>query len=228
MPDEVFSEVFSEAAFSLEDFSADSPLADVPPAALLGEPELLSPEELSPSDSLLAVELELSPVVGVVEVVAVVEVAVVSVASFSAEVSVGGVISGVLFGVTSDTLVPPHEERPKPERSMRAPAASAMMRELGRCLLTCRAGPSAGRMWDSRSGPSERVGHTTGRSAGSPPPTAVAMTQGRAAAACPRSPSARQSRDRGKSRREAPLQGPRVQLMGCAGDSAGSYSRPAL
>lgn len=138
---------FSGAAFSLVAFSEDSPPAEVPPAA----PELLSPEELSPVDSLPPVVLvEASPVVGVVAVLAVVEVEVVSVASFSAEVLLGGVISGVLFGVESDTLVPPQEARPRAEMSMRALVASAMMRERDGCLLTCRADPSAGRRWDSR------------------------------------------------------------------------------
>jgi hypothetical protein len=105
----------------------------VPPAALLSPEEL----SLSPSDSLPPVVLvEDSPLAGVVAVVAVVEVEVVSVASFSAEVSVGGVISGVLLGVASDTLVPPQAARPRLESSMRALAASAMKRERDTCLLT--------------------------------------------------------------------------------------------
>ncbi len=116
----------------------------MPPAA----PELPSADAPLSLDSLLGVELdELSPVVGVVDVVAVVDVdvEVVSVASFSADVSFGGVISGVLFGVASETLVPPQEERPTPERRMSALAASATVRERDALTLTCRADPSAGR-----------------------------------------------------------------------------------
>jgi hypothetical protein len=128
---EFFSEVFSDDAFSLEAFS-DSPPADVPPAAPLSEdPEPLS-EELSPLDSLPPVVLDLdsSPVVELVDVLAaVVEVEVVSVASFSAEVSFGGVISGVLLGVTSETLLPPQELSPRPKSNMRALAPSAIRRE---------------------------------------------------------------------------------------------------
>jgi hypothetical protein len=111
----------------------------VPPAAL-------SPEELSLSVSLAPVVLvEGVLVVGAVEVVAVVEVEVVSAASFSAEVSFGGVISGVLFGVTSETLVPPQEASEKAEMSISALAASATMPEREVYLLTRRADPFAGR-----------------------------------------------------------------------------------
>lgn len=119
----------------------------MPPAA----PELPSAEAPLSLDSLLGVELEeLAPVVGVVDVVAVVDVEVVSVASFSADVSFGGVTSGVLFGVASETLVPPQEERPTPERRMSALAASATVRERDAVTLTCRADPSAGRKWGNR------------------------------------------------------------------------------
>ena len=84
--------------FFLATFLADSPPAARPPAAS----ELLSPEALS-LDTLppVGVLVELSLVVGVVDIVAVVEVNVVSVASFSADVSFGGVLPGVLFGVAS-------------------------------------------------------------------------------------------------------------------------------
>lgn len=127
-----------EADFSEEAFS-DSP-ADVPPAAPLSLEEELSLD--SPPSSVLEDDpVPLVPVVPVA-VVAVVEVEVVSVASFSAEVSLGGVISGVLLGVASDTLVPPHAVTPSEARSIRALAASAVRRE--RCLarFTRRADPS--------------------------------------------------------------------------------------
>jgi hypothetical protein len=86
----------------------------------------------------------------VVEVVAVVDVEVVSVASFSAAVLSGGVISGVLLGVTSETLVPPQELIPRPERQIKAPAASATTRVRYGGALTPRAAPSGGRRWGSR------------------------------------------------------------------------------
>jgi hypothetical protein len=132
-----------EDDFSDEAFSLDSP-AEVPPEASL------SPDELSldsPPSSLL--EVEPVPVVEVVAV-AVVDVEVVSVASFSADVSFGGVISGVLLGVTSDTLVPPHALTPSEARSIRALAASAIRRERCGGRLTRRAGPSAGCRLSSR------------------------------------------------------------------------------
>jgi hypothetical protein len=137
-PLDAFSDVgFSDAAFSLGEppVAADSPPADVPPP-LLSVGWLLSPDEGSPPVSLALVELEVEPVVPVVDVFDVVDVAVVSVASFSAEVSAGGVISGVLFGVTSETLLPPHELSPKPERRTRALAPSARVRDRCGALLT--------------------------------------------------------------------------------------------
>jgi hypothetical protein len=141
-------EDFSGSVFSLEAFSEDSP-AEVPPAAPLSEePDVSS--ELSPV-SLPSVEpVDSSPAVDLAAVVAVVDVEVVSVASFSAAVSFGGVISGVLLAVTSETLLPPHELRPKPERSISALAASASERERCGAMLTRRAGPSGARRWDSR------------------------------------------------------------------------------
>jgi hypothetical protein len=64
-----------------------------------------------------------SPVV-VFGVVDVVEVEVVCTDAFSALVSVGGVMSGVLFGTASETLLPPpHELKVTPQRSV-AVAAS--------------------------------------------------------------------------------------------------------
>jgi hypothetical protein len=90
--------------------------AEVPPPAALDPPEdsledsppvslLLDPPEDSEEDP--------SPVAPVapVELVEVVEVEVVWTAAFSAEVSVGGVMSGVLLGVTSETLLPPPQAR---------------------------------------------------------------------------------------------------------------------
>lgn len=123
---------FSDEAFS------DSP-ADVPPEASLS-PDELSLDSPPPS----ALEDDPVPLVPVVPVAAfaVVDVEVVSVASFSAEESLGGVISGVLLGVASDTLVPPHAVTPSDARSIRALAASATRRERCVARFTRRADPS--------------------------------------------------------------------------------------
>ena len=108
LPPEVdFSEVFSASP------------AEVPP-------ELSLDSEEPSLDSLPPVELVFSsPPVDVFAAVEVVEVAVVSAASFSAEVSFGGVISGVLLGVGSDTLDPPQADRPMLASSSTTLAASA-------------------------------------------------------------------------------------------------------
>jgi hypothetical protein len=63
--------------------------------------------------------------VGVEEADVVVVVEVLSAAPFSALVSFGGRISGVLFGTASETLDPPQPASATPPRSRRA-AASAM------------------------------------------------------------------------------------------------------
>ena len=131
-PEDDFSDVFSDS------------LADVPPE--------LSLDSDDPSlDSLPPVELVFSSLpVDVFAAVEVVDVAVVSAASFSAEVSFGGVISGVLFGVASETLEPPQDDRPIPARSSTALAASAAIERGRSARLTRRAGPSADRKWGSR------------------------------------------------------------------------------
>jgi hypothetical protein len=84
--------------------------------------------------------------VAVVEdfVVAAVAVVLVRVASLSADVLLGGVISGVLRGVASETL-PPQAASVKPQARTSAHAPSALRR-----ALTLPAGPSAGRRWGSR------------------------------------------------------------------------------
>ena len=116
--------MLSEGAFS-EDAFSDSP-ADVPPAAPLSEELELSSEPVPPDSPVELEDSSLPVVVGVVEVVAVVDVEVVSVASFSAEVSFGGVISGVLLGSASETALPPQAVKPVPQRRIRALAPSAM------------------------------------------------------------------------------------------------------
>jgi hypothetical protein len=73
--------------------------------------------------------------------VVVVEVEVFCDAAASALVFVGGLISGVLLGTASETLVPPHALTVSPQSSA-AQAASAT-----RALTT---GPCACRTWDSR------------------------------------------------------------------------------
>ena len=106
------------------------PPAEVPPAS----PLLLSPVSLelppladSPPDSLSEASLEDSeePSVEVpFAVVDVVEVEVVCTAAFSALVSVGGVMSGVLFGTASLTLLPPPQAQRATGHSSRMLAAS--------------------------------------------------------------------------------------------------------
>ena len=98
----------------------DSP---VPPVlSLLGVPELsFAPPELS-SASPAAVVLELVVEALVVEVVAVV---LVRVASLSAVVLLGGVISGVLRGVASETLLLPQAPRARPQASASSEAPIA-------------------------------------------------------------------------------------------------------
>jgi len=109
-------------------------LALSPPAAFSFSPAEAPPEgvdslELPPLGaasllSLLALSLleepadELSPEV-VVVLVAVVDVDDVWAAAFSALVSVGGVMFGVLLGTVSEMLLPPHPPRQTPPSSTR-------------------------------------------------------------------------------------------------------------
>ena len=88
-----------------------APLEDSSPPSLLVVSEPLEPS------------LELSPVVVVdcFAAVEVVEVEVVWAAAFSMLVSVGGMMSGVLLGTASDTLVPPQPPSASPpSRATRA------------------------------------------------------------------------------------------------------------
>ncbi len=102
-------------------------------AAALEDGSPLSPVVLSP-----LVEV-LSPVLLVL--VDVVEVEVVCAAAASALVLVGGVMSGVLFGTASETLLPPQAPIVSPHSSA-AQAASA-----ARALTAV---PCACRTWGSR------------------------------------------------------------------------------
>jgi hypothetical protein len=122
------------AGFSL---SAEAPPEAPDVAGSLAPPEadsLVSPEVDSPEVLSLALLV-------VVLVLAVVEVDAALAAAASALVSVGGAISGVLFGTASETLVPPHALNVSPHIRT-AHAASAT-----RALTT---GPCACRTWDSR------------------------------------------------------------------------------
>lgn len=99
-------------------FSAEA-LPELVVLSLFAPPD---PLELAGSSLEVPAELlgELEPLL---EVVATVEVEVVGVASLSAWVLVGGVISGVLCGGTSaELLLPPHAASVKPTRSAAAPA----------------------------------------------------------------------------------------------------------
>jgi hypothetical protein len=124
---------------------------EVPPAELAAGVvlSLLAPPGCSPEllDGSSAPAVPLEPVVDVVEVVAVVVVEVVWVASLSACVLLGGVISGVLWGATSAVLPPPPQApNVMPPRStaalarpaVRARAAAARPLPRGRCRTTVR------------------------------------------------------------------------------------------
>jgi hypothetical protein len=109
------------------------PPAEVPPASpllvSLAPLELPPLDDVSP-DSLLAGSLEDSeePSVEVpFGVVDVVEVEVLCTAAFSALVSVGGVMSGVLFGTASLTLLPPPQATRPIGHSNRTLAAIATL-----------------------------------------------------------------------------------------------------
>jgi len=104
------------------------PPADVPPAdsPLLSEAPLSLPplddDSSPPLDSSLDAVEEVPSLDLAVEVL---EVEVVCTAAFSALVSVGGVISGVLFGTASLTLLPPPQAPRPTEHSSRMLAAIA-------------------------------------------------------------------------------------------------------
>ncbi len=118
-------------------FSAEAPPEGVASPEL---PEEDSPVELSPSEE-DSPEDELSPEELVEVLVDVVDVAVVCTAAFSALVSDGGVISGVLLGTASETLLEPHAPSETPARS--ATHALSAKRALT-------AGPCAFGRWGSR------------------------------------------------------------------------------
>jgi hypothetical protein len=101
--------------FSLEAFSS----LPVPPEVLSSFVAPDSPSDASPLDSASVDSVPL-----LVDVfVAVVDVEVVEAAAFSALVSAGGVMSGVLFGAASETLLPPHDASARAHR-IAVPAAS--------------------------------------------------------------------------------------------------------
>lgn len=139
--------MLSEDAFS--DVFPDSP-AEVPPAAPPSEDSGFSSEPVPPDSPVELEDSSLPVVVGVVEEVEVVDVEVVSVAPFSAEVSLGGVISGVLFGTASETVLLPHAVKPVPQRRIMALAPSAMTRWRFDPSLTRPKDPCAGGTWGSR------------------------------------------------------------------------------
>jgi len=176
------------------------------------------PDELELEGSSLEVFAE--PVEGLeplLEVVATVDVEVVGVASLSACVLAGGVISGVLCGGTSaELLLPPHAASVRPTSSAAAPArigASDRSREtppfggnprFDQRGVTSPTGPSGVRRWGSRSDPSAPAARTRDRSAGSQPRREAWRWMAQAEAPCPRPPAARPTPDRGRSRQVAP------------------------
>jgi hypothetical protein len=129
----------SFAALSLDaDFSFSAAAPPEAPA-VLGAPALEGVSLVSLAGaSALEEELSLALLVVLVDVV---EVEVLCTAAASALVSVGGVISGVLFGTASETLLEPHALSVSPASSA-AHAASAT-----RALTAV---PCACRTWGSR------------------------------------------------------------------------------
>ena len=128
-------------AFAAPSLAADfSVSAEAPPdgLAVLGVPALEDAPLSLAGASALPDELSLLLPVVLVDVV---DVDVVCAAADSALVFVGGVISGVLLGTASDTLLPPQALTPNPP-SNAATAASATR------ALT--AAPCACRTWGSR------------------------------------------------------------------------------
>jgi hypothetical protein len=129
------SSVFvASAGFS---FSAEAPPEGVAPPVGL-EPAAVSLDSLAGVSPLAG---DVSLVLVLLVLVVVVAVDVVCAAAASAVVFVGGVISGVLLGTASETLLPPHPPIAAPH-SNAAHAASA------RRVLT--AVPYACRTWGSR------------------------------------------------------------------------------
>ena len=116
-----------ELAFSV-DFSF-SP-AEVPPAGeLVAEPPPAL-EDSEPASLLLASLLE-DPVDAAPDEVLVDVVDVMTPAAFSALVSVGGMISGVVFGTASATLLPPHPETLRAQSTAaEAPSAARAVQAL--------------------------------------------------------------------------------------------------
>jgi hypothetical protein len=118
------------AADSLPPLAASSllapPLAEVPPAdsPLLSEAPLSLPP-LDDASSLASLSSPEEPSLDLPVDVVEVAVEVVCTAAFSALVSVGGVMSGVLFGTESLALLPPPQAPRPTEHSKRTLAASA-------------------------------------------------------------------------------------------------------
>jgi hypothetical protein len=103
---------------------AVSPADGVPPAAPLLSDAPLSLPPLDDSSPALASSLDEPEVPSLDLAVDVVEVEVVCTAAFSALVSVGGVMSGVLFGTASLTLPPPPQAASPTAHSSKILAAS--------------------------------------------------------------------------------------------------------
>jgi hypothetical protein len=140
----------SAADFSLEaSFSADAP-----PEGLLAFSSVAAPRELPPLSGSSVASLPpdsfaaLSPLVVVEVFVLDVEVEVVCAAAFSALVSFGGVISGVLFGIATEALLPPpHAASVAASNNASASASALAFNDLP---PASRAVPSAYRRWGSR------------------------------------------------------------------------------
>jgi hypothetical protein len=140
-----------------EDEEPPPPAEVPPPLEEPPEPPLLEPpvaplpagSSEAPLDSLAPLDSEAPLPVPLEEVFVEVEVleAADALASFSAEVSVGGMMLGVLLGTASDALEPPpHAPSVRAQRARTVAPTAA--REARGALLT--AVPCAGRRWGSR------------------------------------------------------------------------------
>jgi len=211
------SPVVPPVASSVDSGVASSAGASVPPSTASTVPSVSSP--LPVVSEPLAAEDVLAVVV------------VFFVAWLSAELSFGGVISGVLFGVDTETLALPQALRPTEASSSPITLAKVAARD-GRLnagegpVFTSRAGSCGARTSGSRSGPFEMAARTMGRDEGSRSSMEVATARGRGEAACPQLPSVLLCRGRGRSRPDRPRPRSRARLRGCEVDIADVWSRP--
>jgi hypothetical protein len=130
----------------------DSPVPGEVSLGALLELSLSVPPELGSLALALSSLVPSAVVEDLVGAVAVVAVVLVRVASLSAVVLLGGVISGVLRGTASATLLPPHAPKAKPQVSTSATAPTATRRlpgEIGEGARCVTSSPVGGALEES-------------------------------------------------------------------------------